>query len=303
MSITPAQIAQAELDQWAAAQDPNPVIRLIAGPGTGKSATIERRAADVLNNGADASRLYVISFTRATCGELRLRISAFCVTQPCGAAATQIRISTMHSLALRILRSANVLATLYPADPMVLDDWERLNVYDKELAHALGCSPARAAEVRLAHDAQWQTLNPQAIAQAAITNAERNGFDIFHTTRRNLYCCVLPGEVVYECVSRLQQAAIQPNQLPVIEHLIVDEYQDLNACDQEFIRRLAANGAMLFVAGDDDQSIYSFRHANPAGIVQFPRNIPHRIDAHFGRLLPLRAGNLGTCLQFNCLQS
>jgi DNA helicase-2/ATP-dependent DNA helicase PcrA len=272
--ITPAQIAQAEHDQWQAAQDPATAIRLIAGPGTGKSATIERRVAHVLNNGANPNRVYVISFTRATCAELTTRTSTFCATQPCAHAAPNIRISTMHSLALRILRSAAVLATLYPSDPIVLDDWERENVYDLELANALRCTPGRAAQVRLAHDAQWQTLNPQAIAQAVITNAERHGFDAFHVTRRNLYCCVLPGEVVYECVTRLQQGAIQPNQLPPIDHLIVDEYQDLNACDQEFIRRLTANGAILFVAGDDDQSIYSFRHANPSGIVQFNATYP-----------------------------
>lgn len=269
MPITPAQIAQAEHQQWQAAQDAAAAIRLIAGPGTGKSATIERRVAHLLNNGANPNNVYVISFTRATCAELATRTSVFCSTQPCAHIATNIRISTMHSLALRILRSAAVLATLYPSDPMVLDDWETENVYDQELATALGCAPGRAAQVRLAHDAQWQTLNAQAIAQAAITNAERHGFDAFHGTRRNLYCCVLPGEVVYECVTRLQQGAIQPNQLPAIDHLIVDEYQDLNACDQEFIRRLVANGAILFVAGDDDQSIYSFRHANPNGIVQF----------------------------------
>jgi superfamily I DNA/RNA helicase len=283
--ITPAQIAQAEHQQTQAAQDQADAIRLIAGPGTGKSATIERRVAHVLNSGANPSNVYVISFTRATCAELATRTLGFCSTQPCAQIATNIRISTMHSLALRILRSAAVLATLYPSDPIVLDDWETEKVYDQELATALGCTPGRAAQVRLAHDAQWQTLNAQAIAQAAITNAERHGFDAFHGTRRNLYCCVLPGEVVYECVTRLQQGAIQPNQLPAIDHLIVDEYQDLNACDQEFIRRLVANGATLFVAGDDDQSIYSFRHANPNGIVQFnvtyPAATTHTLTACF----------------------
>jgi DNA helicase-2/ATP-dependent DNA helicase PcrA len=190
--------------------------------------------------------------------------------------APNIRVSTMHSLALRILRTANVLATLYPADPFVLDDWERENVYDVELSNTLGCPPGRAAEVRLAHDAQWQTLNPQAIAQAAISPAEQHGFDIFHNARRNLYCYVLPGEVIYECVQRIQLGAIQPGHLPQIEHLVVDEYQDLNACDQEFVRLLVLHGgARLFVAGDDDQSIYAFRHANPAGIVNFTATYPH----------------------------
>jgi len=167
-----------------------------------------------------------------------------------------------------------VLTTLYPSDPFVLDDWERENVYDVELANALGSSRGRASQVRLAHDAQWHTLNPQAIAQVVITLAERNGFNAFHSTRRNLYSCVLPGEVIYECVTRIQQGAIQANQLPQLTHLIVDEYQDLNFCDQEFVRSLVANGAALFVAGDDDQSIYAFRHANRQGIVQFNATYP-----------------------------
>ena len=95
-----------------------------------------------------------------------------------------------------------MLTTLYPSDPVVLDDWEREEVYDVELGNALGCPRTRAGQVRLAHDAQWQTLNPQFIAQPAVTPAERQGFNAFHGTRRNLYSCVLPGEVIYECVTR-----------------------------------------------------------------------------------------------------
>lgn len=285
MPITQAQITAAEQAQWQAAQDASAQVRLIAGPGTGKTSAIERRVAHVLNNNANPNRVYVISFTRATCKELEERVLSFCATQPCAPASTNVRVSTMHALALWILRSAAVLATLYPDDPTVLDDWETKNVYDLELATALGCSPGRAAEVRQAHDAQWQTLDPQSIAQAAITQAEIQGFNTFHSTRRNLYCCILPGEVVYECVDRIQHGAIQTDQLPPIDHLIVDEYQDLNACDQEFVWLLANNGATLFIAGDDDQSIYGFRHANPSGIVQFENKYPasatHRLTDCF----------------------
>lgn len=285
MPITAAQAALAEQAQLAAATAASPQVRLIAGPGTGKSAAIERRVAHVLDNGAAPANVYVISFTRATCAELSERIVRYCANLPSAAASTQVRVSTMHALALRILRAANVLATLYPSDPRVLDEWETSDVYDEELAHDLGCPPGRAEEVREAHDAQWQTLNPITIAQAAITAAEIAGFNAFHGTRRNLYCCVLPGEVIYECVTRIQQGGIQPHHLPTIDHLIVDEYQDLNACDQEFIRLLVGNGARLFVAGDDDQSIYSFRHANPDGIVQFTATYPaattHNLTACF----------------------
>jgi len=254
--------------QWNAARDGAPQVRLVAGPGTGKSHTIEKRIAHLLSNGATPGNVYVISFTRATCAELRARLQNFCSNLPCAGTVSQVRVSTMHSLALRILRRANLL-TSYPSTPIILDDWEQTNIYDSELASSLGCTPGRAAEIRLAHDARWQTLNPQHVNQAQITPAEIQGFNAFHAARTNLYSCVLPGEVIYKCVDAMQQGALQPNQLPTIDHLIVDEFQDLNACDQEFVRLLSSHGAVLFVAGDDDQSIYSFRHANPDGIVRF----------------------------------
>lgn len=273
MPITPAQKDHAEQMQWTAARDGAPQVRLVAGPGTGKSHTIEKRVADLLSNGATPGNVYVISFTRATCTELTARIQKFCSNLPCAGAASQVRVSTMHSLALRILRRANLL-TSYPSTPIILDDWEQTNVYDSELASSLGCTPGRAAEIRLAHDAQWQTLKPQHVNQAQITPAEIQGFNAFHAARTNLYSCVLPGEVIYKWVDAMQQGALQSAQLPTIDHLIVDEFQDLNACDQEFVRLLSSHGAVLFVAGDDDQSIYSFRHANPNGIVQFPGTYP-----------------------------
>jgi DNA helicase-2/ATP-dependent DNA helicase PcrA len=105
-------------------------------------------------------------------------------------------------------------------------------VFDLELANSLGRTPGRAAEIRLAHDAAWQTLNPQFINQAAITPPEIQGFNAFHPTRTNLYSCVLPGELVFRCVDAIRLGQIQQAQLPNIEHLIVDEFQDLNACDR-----------------------------------------------------------------------
>ncbi|MBI5446670.1 MAG: ATP-dependent helicase [Deltaproteobacteria bacterium] len=274
MPFTPEQIARAEEQQWSAARDDSPQVRLVAGPGTGKSHTIEKRIVHLLEDvGVAGERLFVISFTRATCAELRGRVRDRCAGRACAQQSTQVQISTMHSLALRILRRANLL-TAYPSTPILLDDWEQTWVYDRELAAALQCPRSRATQIRLAHDAYWQTLDPAEIDQAQITAGERTAFGAFHGARTHLYSCVLPGEVIYKCVEAFRMGTLQPDRLPPIEQLIVDEYQDLNACDQEFVRHLCANGVTLFVAGDDDQSIYSFRHANPDGIVQFEATYP-----------------------------
>jgi superfamily I DNA/RNA helicase len=57
------------------------------------------------------------------------------------------------------------------------------------------------------------------------------------------------------------------------EHLLVDEYQDLNKAEQRVIELLAGNAA-LCVVGDDDQSLYSFKHAHPEGIRTFVQTHP-----------------------------
>src|SRR5947209_2253002 len=110
MPITQAQRAAAEQRQVAAAQDPTIQIRLVAGPGTGKSKTIERRIAYVLENGAAAQNVYAISFTVAASRELRERIASFCSNRPCATFVNNVRVSTLHSLALKILRTGNLLS-------------------------------------------------------------------------------------------------------------------------------------------------------------------------------------------------
>ena len=301
MAITQAQKTQAEQHQWTAAQAAGPQARLVAGPGTGKTGTIEKRVSWLLQHGVQPANLYVISFTRATCKELQARIARFCANQAWATDAARVRVSTMHSLALRILRRGNLLNT-YPTSPILLDNWEQKQVYDRELATTLNCTPKRAGEIRIAHDAQWQTLSPQAINQANITTAEIQGFNAFHAARTNLYSCVLPGELIFKCVDALQQGVLQPHDLPQMDHLVVDEYQDLNACDQEFIRLLSQGTTVLFIAGDDDQSIYSFRHADPNGIVNFhvtyPQSSSHSLSDCF-RCTPAVLTAASNLIQYN----
>jgi DNA helicase-2/ATP-dependent DNA helicase PcrA len=184
----------------------------------------------------------------------------------------------------------------------MLDEWEQVEVYDQELAVVQGCTKERAAEIRLAHDAQWQTLSPAAINQAGITPAEIQGFNAFHGSRTNLYSCVLPGEVIFKCVDAIRLGVLQPQALPQMDHLIVDEYQDLNACDQQFIHQLSQGNTVLFVAGDDDQSIYSFRHADPSGIVNFQTTYPQSSSyglADCFRCTPAVLTSAGNLIQHN----
>ncbi len=140
---------------------------------------------------------------------------------------------------------------------------------------------------------------------------------------------MLIGELVPEALRFLRN---NPNSdmRAAFDHVIVDEYQDLNRAEQDLLQLLAGAGAIAIV-GDVDQSIYSFRHANPEGIADYRTRYPATHDevlnecrrcpqsvvaiaAHLiannhppgpARLLPLAANPVGTAqiVQWNNVNS
>lgn len=277
MPLTQAQIQAARAAQHAAAHDPRQQVRVVAGPGTGKSATIEERISWLLMQGVQPTAIYAVSYTRASALDLRERVHSHCVQngQPAGA---QVRISTLHSLALRTLRAAELL-TAYPVEPIVMDGWELENVFDAEFGHMSEIGKTRREKIRIEHEAFWGTGQwgpPNYVPpNPAITAVERAQFAEFHGPRTQAYSCVLPGEIVRQCVQHMVARTLDAVGLLNLQHLVVDEFQDLNPMDLLFVDSMITQGAMAFVAGDDDQSIYSFRFASPAGIQNFIAQYPH----------------------------
>lgn len=284
MPYTQQQIKNAQDQQYAAAHDQSSQIRLIAGPGSGKSYAIQERVHWLINRNVSPNNIFVVSFTRASTLDLRNRVDKYC-REKGDVDVDQVSVSTLHSLALRVLRSAGLL--VYPADPLVLDDWEQENIFDAEFSKAsgyrssqvgVGYTPSRCEHIRRDYEAfcgtgQWSPPN-YIPPDPPITNIERQDYRRFHTPRTQIYSCVLPGEIVRQCVTHIAAGTLNPSHLLGIEHIIVDEYQDLNPSDLGFVDAIIANGAITFVAGDDDQSIYSFRFASPAGIQAFVTRFP-----------------------------
>lgn len=273
MAIRPQDATAAEAVQHHAAHAPEQQVRLIAGPGSGKSSTIVERVRWLLDQGIDPKKIAVISFTNASVTDLGLRLHAYCLRHN-QAGSVDVSVSTVHAMALRLLRRANLLGN-YPTRPLVLDDWELKNIYDEEFGRAQGIASIRRREkIRRYYEALWSTGQNNAPtyipANPPVSAAERAQFDGFHQPTAQVYSCVLPGEIVRKCVDNAEAGVIDIGQLLDLEQLIVDEYQDLNPVDLRFVDLIAAAGVHVFVAGDDDQSVYSFRHASPEGIQTFP---------------------------------
>jgi DNA helicase-2/ATP-dependent DNA helicase PcrA len=292
MPIPPPSLAPAQSAQDNAAHDGAAITRLIAGPGTGKSTCIEKRACWLLQQSVIPAGIFAVSFTRASTKDLRDRIRAHCNVMG-QAGANGIRVSTVHALALRTLRRAGLL-THYPVDPLVLDDWELTNIFDAEFgARTNITSKVRRENIRRYHEAFWSTGSYNAAnylpPDPPISQTEASAFSAFHGPTTQVYSCVVPGEIVRQCVRHMQAGTIDPVALLNIQHLIVDEFQDLNPMDLNFIYGIIDRGVPSFIAGDDDQSIYSFRFAMPSGIQQLPTRYPatssHTLDECF-RCMP-----------------
>ncbi len=272
MPLTPQQIQASEAIQQAAAHDASAQVRVVAGPGTGKSRSIEERIRWLLASGTLPQSMYVVSFTRAASLDLQQRIEKYC-TQNGQPGVNLVRVSTLHSLALRLLRAGGLLAA-FPVGPYILDDWESENIIDAEFSHASRKTVSRSGEIRRYYEAFWSTGQwgpPNYVPpNPPIDPAESASFGAFHAPRTQTYCCVLPGELVRRCAQATAAGLLDPAALLGIQHLVVDEYQDLNQSDIDFVEALISRGVAVFVAGDDDQSIYSFRYAAPTGIQLFP---------------------------------
>lgn len=271
MPIIKSQLDDAKAIQDEAAHDPAPQIRLVAGPGTGKSYSINERVAWLINSGVAPNHIFAISFTRASAADLDHNIKSSCTSIP---NIDRIQVSTLHSLALKILSRGGQL-TQYPANPRVLDDWEQRNIFEEELKQKHHYSITRCHDLITHFESIWSTgYPPQPFVLSPIppiTTAEEEVFSRFHRERSQLYSFILNGEAVRQCVDNMKSGILDPRALLNIDQLIVDEYQDLNNCDIEFIDLLAKSGTNIFVSGDDDQSIYSFRYAYPGGIQTFTK--------------------------------
>ena len=122
---------------------------------------------------------------------------------------------------------------------MVLDDWELENTFDAEFGHSAHVGKRRREEIRREHEAFWNTgawgSASYIPANPPITAAERASFAAFHGPRTQTYSCVVPGEIVRQCLEHIQAGTLDPVALSHMQQLIVDEFQDLNPVDLQFV--------------------------------------------------------------------
>jgi DNA helicase-2/ATP-dependent DNA helicase PcrA len=253
----------ATADQISAIDHIGSHARLLAGPGTGKTKTLTRRVLSlVLQHNVDPATILLLTFTRLAAAQLKDEIKK--VLEPLEKPIPQV--STLHSFALKQILHNSGRVDALPRPIRIADDWEERYIIQEDLKKVLGKDISEVQKLINQLSTDWETLRideigwEQQFPNAAFLGAWRNHKEQYGETLR--------AELVYQLKKQLNQN--RDFELDTsYKYILIDEYQDLNACDLAVISELARRGSELFVAGDDDQSIYGFRFATPTGIRNF----------------------------------
>ncbi len=275
MPIVKEGFTLTEEQQQLMEHDPERHGRVLAGPGTGKSFTLVAFLEELLSRD-DPPKVKLLTFTRAATNELANRVSTIDL-------AGDSKPSTVHSFAISVLLQ-NPGTGDFPRPLRIADKWEEKNLINPTMGKRLGITPTKVKTLVSKMAANWESLEDG--MDLGVSDEEKAQFLGAWNEHRRVYGYTLLAELPYALLQALQN---QEDLTGIdFDMLLVDEYQDLNACDLAVLHELASQGCNIIAAGDDDQSIYSFRHAHPAGIREFPEQYEDAGDYTLSR--PLRCG-------------
>jgi DNA helicase-2/ATP-dependent DNA helicase PcrA len=242
------------------AQSDSSRIGVLAGPGTGKTTRgLMRRVARLLAEGVPGERILLLSFTRVAAADLRDKVAELDVP-----GAEAVRATTLHSYCLGLLRREAILE-LTGRTPRILLEHER-DLMLRDIGEDFGTIYERREQLR-AFEAGWARRTDD--HPGSVELPEDRVFEASVLRWLRDHRAMLIGEVVPIAYSYVTQNPAA-EELQAFDHLIVDEYQDLNSLEQSLLDTLAGEETSLCVAGDDDQSIYTtMRFAHPEGIREF----------------------------------
>jgi len=227
--------------------------RILAGPGTGKSATVVRL---MLRIGEAGKKGRLLTFTRAATNELKEKVAEHpeVLDEP----------STVHSFAIATLL-ANPGTSGLPEPIRIADDWEWKVLIRVHLGNLIDCDVRLVERASAEMASNWESL--EEFEDPNLPADIRNRFAGAWEQHRRIFGYSLLSELPFRLLRALEDH--QDLDLGQWEFLVVDEYQDLNQCDLSVLKQITYRGRSLIGAGDDDQSIYSFRRAHPIGIRRF----------------------------------
>ncbi len=245
-------------------------LLVLAGAGSGKTRVITHKIAHLIRvHGLEPGQITAVTFTNKAAREMRQRVAELCG----GEASGSPRVSTFHTLGLRILREDGHLLGLRPGFSIFdeTDRGELLRAILREGAH----DPEQAGTIGW-QIGDWKN-HPLAPDQVVPAPEQALAAAVYREYQRRLQSC---QAVDFDDLIRLPLLLLERHhEIRVkwrgrIRHLLVDEYQDTNRAQYQLVRQLVGDRGCLTVVGDDDQSIYAWRGARPENLRELAEDFP-----------------------------
>ena len=251
-------------------------LLILAGAGSGKTTVLINRIAYIIDQSlAKPWQILAITFTNKAAGELKERLTAML-----GDTGGDVWAATFHSTCARILRrdgdriGYSSHFTVYDTDDskrLVKDCQKALNIDDKMISHK-----SILSEISHAKDSMLSPADYQAAAGSDFRQAKIGAVYELYQKRLREADAMDFDDLLGNTVELFRQC---PDVLEYYQnrfrYIMVDEYQDTNQVQYEFVRLLAGKSKNLCVVGDDDQSIYKFRGATIENIMSFEKSYPN----------------------------
>ena len=244
---------------------------VLAGAGSGKTRVLTERIVNLINNGVRPQNILAITFTNKAAREMRER-----VYKSIGSDADSIFIGTFHSFGLKVLReNAEVLGYTNNITILDRDDVNSLiKKFLKEMNLSSDNYPIKYILNKISF-AKNEGLTPTEYSKFMKTPLDEVVVKIYQkyvsTLRRSNSVdfddlLILPVEIFKK------NSQVLDKYQEHYKYILVDEYQDTNMVQYELCKLLASKYLNLFVVGDMDQSIYSFRFANYMNVMNFEKD-------------------------------
>jgi len=253
-------------------------LLVVAGAGSGKTRVLTRRIAHLLASGDAAPwEILAITFTNKAAAEMRRRVADLV-----GESAERMWVSTFHSACLRMLR-IHAARIGYDRAFTVYDDVDSrrlVELVESELDIDPRRLPPRAVAAVISQ-AKAELVDPDRFAEEASWGADpyrRRIGEVYTEYQRRLEAANAMDfdDLLLQAVRLLQSCDdVLESYRQRFRHILVDEYQDTNHAQHELVLALGREHGNVTVVGDSDQSIYRWRGAQIANIMEFESAFPN----------------------------
>jgi DNA helicase-2/ATP-dependent DNA helicase PcrA len=254
-------------------------LLVLAGAGTGKTRVITYRVAHLIEKGVSGRAILAVTFTNKAAAVMKERIGD--LLRSSGLDASDVWVSTFHSFCARLLRREAVAAGL-PRDFAIYDDDDQTAAIKRTLMQLdlpADDYPPRSMRAQISH-AKNHGITPEEMessAEIARDEERKEVATVFRAYNEMLRkaSALDFDDLLLRAVELLQQnASVRVAWGSRFQYLMVDEFQDTNAAQEELVRLLAGTRKNICVVGDEDQSIYSWRGARAGNLKRFTQDFP-----------------------------